>query len=134
MELATHAAPQRGVDNLMLLDAGDATKRLANHGRGIVVAIAREIFHRDLRVRQRRLHQGLDLTGRHRHQGVSFSMLSFIHAGKNRSCASRRVVTDIVPPSGRVKSCPPEVPRRTAGIPAASAMRVNPAWSATATR
>ena len=52
-----------------------------------------------------------------------------VHPGREEALMRRaQRSNDIVPPSGSVKSCPPEVPRRTAGMPAASAVRTNAAW------
>src|SRR5689334_3573709 len=51
MQLAAHSAPQRGIDDLMLLDAGKTAEPLGNHGGGIVVTVPNQIFHGDMRVR-----------------------------------------------------------------------------------
>ena len=51
MQFAAHASVQGGVDNLVLLHAGYAAKRLADHGGGVVVAVARQILDRHPRVR-----------------------------------------------------------------------------------
>src|ERR1035437_9876041 len=141
MQFAPHAAAQGGVDDLVLPDAGEAAELLGHDGRSIVVAIAGQILDGHACIRQRLPDQRLDLTSHHRHT-VSPSLLPRqpatraayvpIQEGKNRSCAARNAVTDMVPPSGSVKSCPPLVPMRTAATPAASAARSSAAPSGTA--
>ena len=57
-----------------------------------------------------------------------------IQAGKNRSCAARSAATETLPPSGKVRSCPPDVPIRIAASPAASAARISAVKSGTASK
>src|SRR5205085_3477318 len=67
MELAAHLALERLIDNLMLLDAGLAAKRLGGDGRSVMVAVAGQIADRHLRIRYARADQTLDIARSHRH-------------------------------------------------------------------
>src|ERR1700749_2718281 len=135
MEFTAHATAKRRIDNLVLAHPRDAAELLADHVRGVVIPVAGQVFDGDFGVGKRRLYQGLNLIGRHRHRVWSFYRVApSIQDGKKRSCAARRAEIDIEPPSGSVKSCPPEVPSRTADIPAASAVRTKAEWSGTASR
>jgi len=71
MQFGPHATAQRGVDDLMLANSGNAAKSLTDHGRRVVVTIACQVLYRYTSIRQRRLDQGLDFTCRHRHLGGS---------------------------------------------------------------
>src|SRR5262245_320766 len=70
VERPAHLAPQRLVDELMLLDARFAPEGFGDDGRGIMVAVAREVADRDLGVRDAALDQPLDLARMHRHCGA----------------------------------------------------------------
>ena len=51
VQFAAHPAAQRGIDHLVLLHAGHAAELLGDDGRGVVVAVARQVFDGDVRVR-----------------------------------------------------------------------------------
>ena len=48
MQHAAHAAAERGIDGLMLLDARHARESWLRHMRGIMIAVAREVGDLDL--------------------------------------------------------------------------------------
>src|SRR6266478_585725 len=72
MELAAHFGLEGVIDQLVLLHAGFAAECLREHGRGVVVAIARKIAYRHLGVWNTRLDQPLDVICLHRHCGFPF--------------------------------------------------------------
>src|ERR1700761_5985992 len=67
VEHASHAATESLVHTLMLADARQATKTLADHARRIMIAVAGEIGDLDGRVGDARADQRRDLVRRHRH-------------------------------------------------------------------
>ena len=52
MQLAAHAAAQRPIDHLVLLDPGFAGEGRRNDRGGVMVAVAAQILDRDLGVRE----------------------------------------------------------------------------------
>src|SRR6185312_14737982 len=70
MQHSAHLPLECLVDQLMLLHARLALERWRDDRRGIVVAVAREIPDRDLRIGDMRLDQTLDFDGIHGHRQV----------------------------------------------------------------
>src|SRR5262249_16424773 len=67
MQFAAHFSFQRLVDDLVLLDARLAAKGFGYHRRGIMVAVARQIADRHLRIRNPGTDQSLDVARSHGH-------------------------------------------------------------------
>ena len=70
MQHAAHLPLECLIDQLMLLHARLALELWSDNGRGIVVAVAREIADRDLRIGNVRFYQALDFDGIHGHRQV----------------------------------------------------------------
>ena len=70
MQHAAHLPLECLIDQLMLLHALLVVERLSDDGRGILVAEARELPDRDLRIGKVRLDQALDFDGIHGHRQV----------------------------------------------------------------
>src|SRR5262249_3108488 len=68
VELISHASAQRLIDHLMLLHPGFATERAGDDMRCIVIAVAAQIFNRNLRIGEAFLDQPLDHRRVHRHR------------------------------------------------------------------
>src|SRR3954447_6953517 len=75
VKLTPNAPPERGIDGLMLLDAAEPGEALADHARGIMVAVAGEIADGHVGVRDGHLDECLDLARRHRHYRFVLSMI-----------------------------------------------------------
>merc|ERR1712185_359300 len=67
VQLGAHAALQRGINHLMLLNARFAAKRLAHDVARVVIAVAAQILNGYRRVGQAFLDQLFDLARIHRH-------------------------------------------------------------------
>src|SRR5271167_1269378 len=99
MQLAAHFAPERLVDDLVLLHTRLAAKGFGNDSRRVMVTVTGEIADRHLGVRNAGPDQPLDIAGSHRHDAsLSPSATAFwrlirsLHRGKVRprrnACAS----------------------------------------------
>ena len=67
MQFSAHFGLERLIDDLVLLLARLPANRFGDHGRGIVVAISRQIADRHLRIRYPCANQPLDIASSHGH-------------------------------------------------------------------
>src|SRR6516165_8859540 len=84
MQLASHLALERLIDDLVLLHARLAAKRLRDHRGGVVVAITRKVLDRHLSVGDSGLDQSLDFAGIHGHGGPPCSRAIIPLSADNR--------------------------------------------------
>ncbi len=98
MQLAAHIAPQRLIDQLVLLNPRLALESRRDDGRRVVIAIARQVLDGHFGVGQSLLDQALDFLGMHGH-GVYPSCLAKRYRRKavERNYMETKAVQAIVP-------------------------------------
>src|SRR5712691_3300588 len=121
VQFVAHAALQCLVHQLVLLHPALAAEGAGDDMSGVVVAVAAQIFDRDLRVGQALLDEPLDHCRVHRHRSIpnqsKLAQLWFMYSGSQASCAALSSATDMAPAPGSVNAVPPTVPMRRAGMP-----------------
>jgi hypothetical protein len=76
VKLSAHPSAERGINRLMLFDAGHASEARTRHARGVMIAVSGKIIDHHIRVRQSRADHRFDICGKHRHGLLGFHQLT----------------------------------------------------------
>src|SRR5262249_55979477 len=121
VELVAHPATQRLIDHLMLLDTALSTEGARDDMRRVMIAVAAQVFDRNLRIGQALLDQPLDHRCVHRHPPTLPAKDGPIWPGSKAWLVPLNAPTDMAPAPKSVNEPPPPTPMTWAGTPAANA-------------
>src|SRR4051812_21014091 len=113
-------ALERGIDHLVLGDAGLALEGGGGDHGGEMIVVTRQILDLDIGVGKRRFDIGFDLAGFHAHgiisQFVTGISSRLMKRGNQPSCAARSFANVTLSLSLTVMASPPALPSSATGI------------------